>query len=85
LSHLPSVEDKAVPAVGLQNARAQHFDDKLVGNKIARVHAALSLKARGRGGLDLLADHIAGANDRDAQLFADMLGLRAFARAGRAQ
>ena len=49
------------------------------------VHDGLGLQAERRAGLDGRAQHVAGGDLRDAVLLADEGGLRAFARAGRAQ
>jgi hypothetical protein len=80
-----AVEQVAVLAVVLGQAILDHADDDGVRHQAAGIHVLLGLEAESGAGLDLGAQHVAGRNLGNAELFGDESSLRTLAGAGCAQ
>ncbi|MNT08490.1 hypothetical protein D3C72_1432340 [compost metagenome] len=80
-----AIEQIALFAVAVLKTVLHQADNDVIGHQPARVHHLLGFDAQRRTGLHRGAQHVARGDLRNAELFADELGLRAFAGARCAQ
>ena len=74
--------NKAFLAIGLAYSVADDADGQLIGDELAGVHVGLRLHTERRTALDGGAEHIAGRDMRETELFHQAISLSAFTCAG---
>ena len=79
------VQNIAVPAILLRQTLGDDTDDHFIRHQLAGIHIGLGLEPGGRAILDGSPKDVSGGDGRNVQLFAQALGLSAFAGARSAQ